>query len=140
MRYHICPFPMASSLTCLLCGWLVNTKQLEYIEQSKQHMHLEPLTLDQSGQHRLSTTFKCMVEVLIEDGFYHTHLCEYSNCQTCNILWWAHSPKCECNLKLNGTFGLKFATHEKKKILCLIFQTSTCSLVVLLLQGKGANG
>jgi hypothetical protein len=113
---------MASSLTCLLCGWLMNTKQLEYVEQSKQHMRLEPLTLDQSWQHRVSTTFKCMVEVLIEDGFYHTHLCEYCNCQTCNILWWAHSPKCECNLKLNGTFGLKLAMQEKKRYCAYFFK------------------
>jgi hypothetical protein len=71
-------------------------------------MCLEPLTLDQSWQHRLSTTFKCMVEVLIKYGFYHTHLCEDYNCQLCNIMRWAHLPKCECDLKLNGTFGLKF--------------------------------
>jgi hypothetical protein len=129
---------MASPLTCLLCGWLV--KQLEYVEESKQHMCLEPLALDQSWQHRLAATFRCMVEVLIEDGFYRTHLCEDCNCQACNILRWAHSPKCECDLKLNGTFNLEFVVRKKKEILCLFFQTSTCSLVVLLLQGKGTDG
>ncbi len=87
LYHHICPFPMAFPLTCLLCGWPMNTKQLEYVEESKQHMHLEPLALDQSWQHHLAMTFRRMVEVLIKDGFYRTHLCEDYNCQACNILW-----------------------------------------------------
>jgi len=111
---------MASPLTCLLCGWPVNTKQLEYVKESKQHMRLEPLALDQSWQHHLVATFRCMVEVLIEDGFYRTHLCEDCNCQACNILRWVHLPKCECNLKLNGTFSLKFAMLKKGNIV-LVF-------------------
>lgn len=100
----------------------MNTKQLEYVEESKQHMRLEPLALDQSWQHRLAATFRCMVEVLIEDGFYRRHLCEDCNCQVCNILQWAHSPKCECDLKLNGTFGLEFAVREKRRYCACFFR------------------
>jgi hypothetical protein len=103
-------------------GWPVNTKQLEYVEESKQHMRVEPFTLDQSWQHHLAMTFRCMVKVLIEDGFYCTHLCEDCNRQVCNILRWAHSPKCECNLKLNGTFGLKFLVQKKRRYCACLFK------------------
>jgi hypothetical protein len=99
-------------------------------------MRLEPLTLDQSWQHRLAATFKCMVEVLIEDGFYRTHLCEDYNCQACNILRWAHLPKCECKTKWHFRFRICYAV-KTRYCACFFRHPHVLQLYITARQGSG---